>query len=116
MDKFKAKGAVTLAHSAIDATATSAAINCEGYNGILIHAIFSGEANWTIKVQGSMTENGSYADVYELANTGTMTAMSYQTNATKMFLFKGIPDFVKIVATEDVSGQTITVYAQPINV
>jgi hypothetical protein len=115
MNKFQAKGAVTLAHSAIDATATSAVINCEGYNGILIHAIFSGAANWTIKVQGSLTENGTYSDIYELANTGTMTAMSYQTNASKVFVFKGVSDFVKIVATEDVSGQTLTVYAQPIN-
>jgi hypothetical protein len=116
MYKFKAKGAVTLAHSGISATTTSTVINCEGYNAILIQAIFSATQNWTFKVQGCMTENGTYTDIYELANTGSMAAMSYQTNASKMFLFKGIPDYVKIVATEDVNGATVTVYAQPINV
>jgi len=116
MDKFKAKGAVTLAHSAIAATATSAAISCEGYNGILVDVEFSGAQNWTFKVQGSTLENGTYKDLYEMVNTGTMTLMSYQCNASRIFIFKGVPHWVKIVATEDVNGVSVTVRVQPINV
>jgi hypothetical protein len=110
------KGNVTEIFTAIDATTTSAKIDCRGYNAILIDAAFSGAANWTFKVTGSLTENGTYKDCYELANTGSMAAMSYQTNASKVFLFKGIPDFIKIVATEDVNGQTVTVKVQPLNI
>jgi hypothetical protein len=110
------KGLVTTAHSAISATATSVPINCEGYNAILVSVDFSAAQNWTFKVQGSLTENGNYFDVYELANTGSMAAMSYQTDADKIFLFKGIPDWIKIVATEDVDGATVTVKVQPLNV
>jgi hypothetical protein len=109
------KGNVVTAHSAITATAISNKIDCRGKNAVLIQALISVAAqNWTFKVQGSMTENGTYTDCYELANTGSMALMSYQTNASKMFLFKGIPDWIKIVATEDVDGATVTVNVQPL--
>jgi hypothetical protein len=45
-----------------------------------------------------------------------MTLMSYQTNASKGFVFKGVPDFVKIVATEDVDGATVSCFVQPFNI
>ncbi|KJS84988.1 MAG: hypothetical protein JM58_09470 [Peptococcaceae bacterium BICA1-8] len=111
------KGLVTVAHSAIEATATSSAIDCRGYNAILISAAISvAVALWTFKVQGALSSTDTFADCYELANTGSMAAMSYQTNASKVFLFKGIPDYVKIVATEDADGATVTVKVQPLNV
>jgi hypothetical protein len=110
------KGPVTTAHSAIQATATSAPIDCTGYNAVLVEASISATFNWTFKVQGCLTENGTYVDCYELANTGSMALMSYQTNASKVFLFKGIPDWIKIVATEDANGATVTVRVQPLNV
>ena len=115
IDKFY-KGNVITVHDAITATTTSQPIDCRGYNAVQIQAILSTTQNWTFKVQGSMSRNGIYADCYELANTGSMAAMSYQTNASKMFLFKGIPDWIKIVATEDADGATATVYVQPLNV
>lgn len=110
------KGSVTTAHSAITATATSTEIDCSGYNAILIEAGISVAAkNWTFKVQGCLISGGIFIDCYELANTGTMTLMSYQTNASRIFVFKGIPDHVKIVATEDEDGATVTVKVQPLN-
>jgi len=115
IDKIN-RGNVEEIFTAIDATTTSAKINCKGYNAILIDAAFSGAANWTFKVQGSLTENGTYKDCYKLKDDGTMALMSYQTNASRIFLFKGIPDWVKIVATEDVDGQTVTVKVQPLNI
>lgn len=107
------KGSVVTVHSAIEATATSDAIDCQGYNAILMFFTTSAANNWTIKLQGSDSKNGTYADCYELANTGSMAAMSYQLNSNKVFLFKGIPDWIKIVATEDVDGSTVTVKIQP---
>lgn len=110
------KGAPVTAHSAITATATSDEIDCRGFNAILIETTVTVAAsNWTIKVQGCMVSGGTFLDWYELANTGTMTLMSYQFNASRGFVFRGIPDWVKIVATEDVDGATVTVKAQPLN-
>lgn len=110
------KGPVIVAHSAIAATATSDKISCVGFNAVLVEFDISGAANWTISIQGSLTKNGTYANCYELANTGSMAQMSYQTNADKVFLFKGVPDWIKVVATEDADGQTVTVRVQPLNI
>jgi hypothetical protein len=110
------KGAVTTVHDAIQATATSDPVDCRGFNAVLVYFTTSAANNWTIKVQGSDTRNGTYADCYELANTGSMAAMSYQLNSNKVFLFKGIPAWIKIVATEDADGSTVTVKVQPLNV
>ena len=107
------KGNIITAHSAITATATSAPINCQGKNALLVYFTTSAANNWTIKIQGSDTRNGTYADCYELANTGSMAAMSYQLNANRVFLFRGIPDWIKVVATEDADGATVTVKVQP---
>lgn len=111
------KGGVTTIHSAIADTATSAEIDCRGYNAILIEAgVFSAAENWTFKVQGCMISGGTFVDWYEMVNTGTMTLMSYQCNAARGFIFKGIPDYVKIVATRDGGASAVTVKAQPLNV
>ena len=115
VDKMS-KGAVTTSHSAITATATSAELDCRGYNAILLEVAISVAVKlWTFKVQGCVVSGGTFVDCYELANTGAMTLMSYQTNESKIFIFKGIPDYVKIVATEDEDGATVTVKTQPLN-
>ncbi len=111
------KGGIITAHNAITATATSNEIDCRGYNAVLIEVAISVAAkNWTFKVQGCMVSGGTFVDCYEQANTGVMTLMSYQCNASRMFLFRGIPDYIKLVATEDEDGATVTVKAQPLNV
>jgi hypothetical protein len=110
------KGAVTTAHNAITEGATSAEIDCRGFNSILVEVAISVAAKlWTTKVQGCMVSGGTFIDCYEQANTGVMTLMSYQTSTSKIFVFKGIPDYVKIVATEDEDAATITVKVQPCN-
>jgi len=111
------KGGATTVHSAIANTATSAEIDCRGYNAILVEAgVFSAAENWTFKVQGCMVSGGTFVDWYEMANTGVMTLMSYQCNAARGFVFKGIPDYVKIVATRDGGASAVTVKVQPLNV
>jgi hypothetical protein len=109
------KASPVTAISAKAVTTTSDPIDCKGYNAVLVYFTTSAEKNWTIKVQGCDTRNGTYADCYEQANTGSMAAMSYQLNANRVFLFKGIPDWIKIVATEDADGATVTVKVQPLN-
>lgn len=110
------KGSVTTAHNAITATATSAEINCVGFNAVLVYVTLDSAHNWTFKLQGCPTTGGTFVDWYELANTGSMVAMSYQCNASRGFIFKGIPDYIKIVATEDEDGATCTVKVQPLNI
>lgn len=97
-------------------TATSSPIDARGKNAVLLKITLSGAANWTIKLTGCFTRNGTYVDIYELANTGSMAQMSHQTSASRMILFKGIPDYIKVVATEDVDGQNCAVEAQLLNV
>ncbi len=109
------KGAITTAHSAITGTATSAEIDCRGYNAVLVSADISAAFNWTFKVQGCIVSGGTFVDLYEQANTGAMVAMSYQCNSSRIFVFKGIPDYIKVVATEDADGATVTVKVQPLN-
>ena len=110
------KGSVTTAIDGANANTTSAPIDATGFNAVLVYFTTSAKNNWTVKVQGCDTRNGTYADVYEQANTGAMAAMSYQLDANKIFLFKGIPDWIKVVATEDVDGATVSVKVQPLNV
>jgi hypothetical protein len=117
MSKGAYLSAVALGMSAKTANATSNEIDARGYNAILISIAISVAAKlWTTKLQGSFVSTGTYFDLYEMANTGTMTLMSYQTNASRMFLFKGIPDYVKIVATEDEDTSTMSIEAQLLNV
>jgi hypothetical protein len=102
--------------TAVAVTTTSSKIDARGYNAALLKVTLSAAKNWTIKLQGAMHEQDTYVDLYELANTGSMAAMSYQFDASRMFLFKGIPDWIKVVATEDVDGATCTVEIQLLNV
>jgi len=109
------KGGMAVVHSAITGTATSTEQSADGFNSLLIEVELDAAHNWTFKLQGSMISGGTFKDWYELANTGVMTAMSYQCNASRGFVFKGIPDYYKIVATEDEDGATVTVRCQPLN-
>lgn len=112
-----AKGTPQSVITAAEATTTSAAIDARGKNAVLLKiTIADAEQNWTVKLTGSFTKTGTYVDLYELANTGSMAQMSYQTNSSKMILFKGIPDYIKIVATEDVTGAKCSVEVQLLNV
>lgn len=97
-------------------TTTSGPLDAHGKNAVLVKIVLSGTANWTISVQGAFNRNDTYIDLYELANTGAMAKMTYQTNSSKMILFKGIPNWIKIVATEDVDGETCSIDVQFINV
>lgn len=110
------KGAVTTAHAAITATATSAEIDCRGYNSVLLEITQSAAETWTFTVQGCMVSGGTFLDVYEMANTGALALMTIVENTlSRIVVFRGIPDYIKIVATEVAGTATITVKVQPLN-
>jgi hypothetical protein len=103
------KGAVTTAHNAIESTATSAEIDCTGYNGLIVHASMTDSKEWVVKVTGSPATGGTFIDCYDAATQMTLTS-----DVGKCILWKGVPEFVKIVATENSDGGTCTVKVQPV--
>lgn len=119
IDKMN-KGNVTTAHSAIAATATSAKIDCRGYNALLVLVDLgaTGTPNWTITFTGSPTEQGTYAAIYKHKDDGTLVAVSSGalTADTCFVITGGLPDNVKVVATENSGTGTCTVTVQPCNI
>lgn len=112
VDLVGAKGSVTTAHDGITETATSSEIDCGGYNALLVETVVTvAVKNWTVKVTGSLSTGGTFADCYDGS-----TLMSYQTNSSRINLWKGIPRYVKIVATEGEDTGTCTVRVQPVMV
>lgn len=106
------KGGLTPALASITATTTSGELNCSGYNSVFVEVIVTGTGTWTVALQGSLTSGGTFVDLYDGA-----TAMSKQgIAASQIFLFKGIPDFLKVVATETADGATVSVRLLPLNV
>lgn len=106
-------GGIVTAHSAAAATATSDEIDCTGFNSIVILTDLSatGTPNWTITVTGSLASGGTFAAVKLVTtaiSTGALTADSVN-------VFQGIPNFIKIVATENSGTGTATITVQPIN-
>lgn len=116
------KGAVTAAHSAITATATSNEIDCRGFNSLLVECAVSAitSGNWVVEVQGSMESGGTlglFTNLADAAPAGIVNlfkSASMNANGNYVLLFKGITDYVKIVATRTTDG-TLTCKVQPMN-
>jgi len=108
------KGPITTAHSAITDTATSAEIDCRGYNSLLVH--FVSDANdktWTISVLGAMGSGLTFVPLLDKA-TG-LAASEITTDISGFFVISNIPDYIKIVATKTDDGATVTCKVQPFN-
>jgi hypothetical protein len=106
-----AKGAVTTTHAAGTAdTTTSNPVNVSGCNAALVHVNISGSGAWTVKLQGAMEANGTYVDLYNGAGS-QMTTGSIAADRCQLFL--GIPDYLKVVATEDSGTATVEIKIQP---
>ena len=108
------KGAITTAHNAITATATSAEIDCRGFNSLLVHWVSNQtDKTWTISVLGAM---GSGLTFVPLLDKATGLAVSeITTDISGYFVINNVPDYVKIVATETDDGATVTCKVQPFN-
>ena len=100
-----AKGSAVVAHDEITANATSAEIDCRGYNSIIIHWE-SDKTNktWTIQILGSATSGGSFVEWITSAGVSNL----YTTDISGFFVVQGVPDFIKVVATEVDDGATVS--------
>lgn len=108
--KKSTKGSVTTAINNVAITTTSAEIDCSGFNALLIEITPVG-GTWTITAQGCLTTGGTFMDLYDGATQFTSGAIS--TN--RLIYFKGLSDFIKIVATKG-TGTSCTIKVQPINI
>jgi hypothetical protein len=108
------KGAVTTAHNAITGTATSAEIDCRGFNSLLVHWVSSTtDKTWVISVTGAMGSGLTFVPL--LDKTTGLAASEITTDISGFFVISNIPDYVKIVATETDDGATVTCKVQPFN-
>lgn len=108
------KGAITVAHNAITATATSAEVDCRGFNSLLVHWVSSAtDKTWKISVTGAMGSGLTFVPL--LDKTTGLAASEITTDISGFFVINNIPDYVKIVATETDDGATVTCKVQPFN-
>lgn len=105
------KGGATTAHNNISATATSIELNCTGFNSVIIHV--SGiTGTWDVSVQNATVSGGVFVDAYD--DRGTQMKATGVT-APRSVMFRGVLDYVKIVATNVAAGN-VTVKVVPLNV
>jgi hypothetical protein len=113
------KGGITVAHNAIVATATSVEIDCRGFNTISVEMACSAfsSGNWNAAIHGCAVSGGTFGACFLPQDAGThiaMTTGALSTNGNYTFYFKGIPNYVKIVATRTTDG-TLTCTVTPMN-
>ena len=107
------KGGLIVAHNAITATETSSEIDCRYYNSIKIQVIITGDGTVDITLQDSPQSGGTFTDSYN-ENGTTQHRVNGISAVGKSFIFRGVMDYAKIVAT--VTGTvTVTVNIVPMN-
>lgn len=108
------KGAITTVHNAITATATSAEVDCRGFNSLLVHWVSSAtDKTWVISVTGAMGSGLTFVPL--LDKTTGLAASEITTDISGFFVISNIPDYLKIVCTEVDDGATVTCKVQPFN-
>ncbi|MDD3414881.1 MAG: hypothetical protein PHY47_12885 [Lachnospiraceae bacterium] len=111
---FKIKGDVRKVLDGVGETTTSDEVDTSMFNALYVACEVGGTGGtWTVKLQGRLNHDGTALDLSDESGdaltTGAITASCIK-------VFKPIPDIVKLVATENVDGGTITVYVQPTNI
>ncbi len=106
------QGTTTTALSLVQSTTTSAAIDCRGFDSVIVEiAVTVAVKLWTVALSGANAVDGTF----NALSTGA-TAMSKQTNTTYCGVWRGVPDWVKVTATEDEDTGKCTVKITPCNV
>ncbi len=113
------KGAVTIAHNAITATATSTEIDCRGFNTISVECAVSAitSGNWVAELLGCAVTGGTFGNCYTPKDDGTFAQQKTPTlnaNGNTTYYFRGIPNYIKIKATRTTDG-TLTCTVTPMN-
>lgn len=108
------KGAITTAHNAITATATSAEIDCRGFNSLLVHWVSSAtDKTWVLSITGATGSGLTF--VPQIDKTTGLAVSAITTDISGFFIINDIPDYIKVVATETDDGATVTCKVQPFN-
>jgi hypothetical protein len=118
IDKMS-KGGITVAHDGITATATSDEIDCRGFNTISVEMACSAfsSGNWVGTLHGCAISGGTFGACFTPKDDGTFVAQAtpaISVNGNTTYYFKGIPNYVKIVATRTTDG-TLTCTVTPMN-
>lgn len=113
------KGGIIVAHNAIVATATSAEIDCRGFNTISVEMACSAftSGNWVAAIHGCAITGGTFGACYSPQDAGTNVAQAIaaiSANGNTTYYFRGVPNYVKIVATRTTDG-TLTCTVTPMN-
>jgi len=113
------KGGIVVAHDAITATATSSEIDCRGFNTISVECAVSAitSGNWLIEILGSALSGGTFGNCFAPKDDGTFVQQKTPTlnaNGNTTYYFRGIPNYVKILATRTTDG-TLTCTVTPMN-
>jgi len=108
----KLKGAPIEVFEEIENTSTSKIYGMKGHNSILVHVKLSatGSPEWTVKLQGAPTFDGEFVDLYDgstALSTGTLSS-------DRCVMLKGVPEYIKVVATEDSGTGNCTVNIIPL--
>jgi hypothetical protein len=111
VNKMSKGGSITAIPSGTAVTTTSAEVPCNGFNAVLVHVVITGTGTWNISLQASPESGGNFVDAYDGANkmtTGDITS-------SRCVSFRGITDYLKVVATEVADGATCLVKVVPLN-
>jgi hypothetical protein len=113
------KGGITVAHNAINASATSAEIDCRGFNTISVECAVSSitSGNWLIEILGDAMSGGTFGNCFSPKDDGTFVQQKtpiLNANGNTTYYFRGIPNYVMIKATRTTDG-TLTCKVTPMN-
>jgi len=118
------KGGIVVAHNAIAASVAEAScveIDCRGFNSIsvkMLAASITGGATWTGALYGTSASGETTGPCNSPKDDGTFAVQAtpaIAANGTYNYVFRGVPNYVKIVPTLAVSTGTLTVVVTPMN-
>lgn len=108
----KSKGSVTTVHNGISASATSAEVDCRGFNSLLIHWVSDlTDKTWKLQILGAMGTGLTFVPWITSAGANN----EYTTDVSGFFVVQGIPDYIEVLATKVDDGATVTCKVQPFN-
>lgn len=114
------KGAVETPHNGINSTTTSSELDCRGFNTISLECTISGISggSWIASLTGCSVSGGTFGNCFTPKDDGTFAQQKTPTlnaNGNTTYYFRGIPNYLKIVATETGNGGNLTCKVTPMN-
>lgn len=107
------KGDTVVAHAAGTTSATSAEISIPNYNAIKVFVHYTGSGTHTIAIQDAADPGGTFVNSYDNLGVQMITPT---ISASGSYLFVGVADQIKIVATRVSGTSTVEVVVVPMNV